>query len=444
MILGGGVAGEHFAGALRELDADAEMTLVERELVGGECSYWACMPSKALLRSPEIVAAARIAPGAAEAVAERADAARVFWWRDQVVSNFDDSSQEEWLAERRVELVRGDGRVARPGVVEVDRSELPYDRLVVATGSVPTAPPIDGLEGLAYWTSRDATSTSEVPASLIVLGGGVVGCELAQFFARLGSRVTLVHNGAHLLPRQDPEAGSLLQDALEGEGVEVRTCTITECVGGGEAFRLRIEDGEILEAERLLVATGRAPNVETLNLEATGASVGGGGVDVDERMRAADGVWAIGDVTGKSLLTHVGKYQARVAAHDIAGTHARADYRAVPAVVFTDPQVASVGTTSGESLVTSSYAIDSTPRTATYERPKRPGFVKLFADPERRVLVGATAVGPEAGEWLGQLTLAVRAEVPVDVLLDTIQPYPTFSEAVFFAAKALDFGSAAR
>ena len=444
MILGGGVAGEHFAGALRELDDEAEIALVERHLVGGECSYWACMPSKALLRSPELVAASGRAPGAAEVVGGTADAARVFWWRDQIVDNWSDASQVEWLEGQRVELVRGNGRLLRPGTVAVDDRELPYDELVVATGSVPTAPPIPGLEETPYWTSRGAIETSEVPGSLIVLGGGVVGCELAQLFARLGSRVTLVHNGEHLLPRNDPEAGDLLRDALEEEGVTVRTSTVTECARHGQGFRLRAEDGATIEGERLLVATGRAPAVDGLELERADVRVENGGIAVDERMRAADGVWAIGDVTGKALFTHVGKYQARVTAANIAGDGASADYRAVPAVVFTDPQVASVGTTAGDGLVSAAHAIDSTPRTSTYERPKRPGFVKLVADPERRVLVGATAVGPEAGEWLGQITLAVRAEVPVALLRETIQPYPTFSEALFFAAKALDSSLPAR
>jgi pyruvate/2-oxoglutarate dehydrogenase complex dihydrolipoamide dehydrogenase (E3) component len=272
----------------------------------------------------------------------------------------------------------------------------------------------------------------------IVIGGGPVGCELAQFFRRVGTDVTLVHNSDHLLPRDDPDAGRLLQECLEAEGMTVRTCTVTECVRSADRFRLTIEEGETLEAERLLVVTGRRPNTDGFGLEKLDLTVERRGIRVDERLRAGKDVWAIGDVTGKALFTHLGKYQGRVAAQDVAGHEARADYRAIPAVTFTDPQVASVGTTQAEGAVTGSRAIEATSRMSTYERPKRPGFVKLFADRERRVLVGAVAVGPEAGEWLGQLILAVRAEVPVDILLDTIQPFPTFSEAIFFAARSLN------
>ena len=438
VVLGAGVTGEAFAAALRRLSPDAEIVVVEQELVGGECSYWACIPSKTLLRPLEVLARARYAPGAAEAVS-RVDAARVFQWRDEMAGK-DDTSQVEWLAKQGAELVRGTGVVAEPGLVRVNGRELPYDHLLVATGSLPVDPPVEGLAESSHWGSREATSASAVPESVAVVGGGAVGCELAQLYARLGARVTLVQNGPHLLPRNDPEAGAMLAEAFEEEGIELRLgATATRVEGGGDSsFRLELEGEPPVEAERLLVATGRKPHVEGFGLEEAGVTVERKGIVVDERLRAAEGVWAAGDVTGVALFTHVGKYQGRIAAANVAGGDARADYRAIPAAVFTDPQVASVGDTSGEGAITSSWKIESVSRTGTFQKPKRPGILKLYADPERRALVGATAVGPEAGEWIGQLTLAVRAQVPVDVLRDTIQPFPTFSEAVYFAARDLE------
>jgi pyruvate/2-oxoglutarate dehydrogenase complex dihydrolipoamide dehydrogenase (E3) component len=425
VVLGGGSSGEHFVGALRRLDAEAELTLVERRLVGGECSYWACMPTKTMLRGPELVAAAQRAPGV---LGGAIDTAGVFGWRD-VVAERDDSSQAEWLESRNCRLVRGDGVVTRSGVVEVDGEELAYDRLVIATGSSAAIPPIPGLDGVDYWTNVEATETTEVPGVLLVLGGGPVGCELAQFFARVGSNVTLVQADERLLPRIDPEAAELVDESLRSDGVEV--------VLDGEA--IAIEDGALLLAggerlsfDRLLVATGRRPNVG--GLDGLGLTVTRRGIDVDERLRAAENVWAIGDVTGIAQFTHVGKYHARVAAYDMVGRDARADHRAIPATIFTDPQVATVGSLDG---AVATWPLTSTPRLSTYERPKRAGFVKIAADPERRVVTGAVAVGPEAGEWLQQLTLAIRAETPIEVLLDVIQPYPTFSEAVFLGLREL-------
>jgi len=426
VVLGGGSSGEHFVGALRRLDGVVEIMLVERRLVGGECSYWACMPTKTMLRGPELVAATRRAPGIEPA---RLDPVGVFGWRDKVAER-DDSSQVEWLAGQRCELVRGDATVVAPGLISVDGREVEYDRLVVATGSSPAIPPIPGLDTVDYWTNVEATETLEVPGSLLVLGGGPVGCELAQFFARVGSTVTLAQGDERLLPRVDAEAAALVEQGLREDGVDVRLGVEVNAIEGDAAV---LDGGERLPFDRLLLATGRRPNVD--GLDPLGLTITRGRVEVDERMRAAENVWAIGDVTGIALFTHLGKYHARVAAYDIAGRKARADHRAIPATIFTDPQVATVGTLQGK---TSSWPLTSTPRLSTYERPKRPGFVKIAADPDRRVVTGAVAVGPESGEWLQQLTLAIRAETPIEVLLDVIQPYPTFSEAVFLALRGLD------
>jgi pyruvate/2-oxoglutarate dehydrogenase complex dihydrolipoamide dehydrogenase (E3) component len=434
LIMGGGSTGEAFAGALRGFEPDTRITLVERELIGGECSYYACMPSKALLRPAEALHAARLVPGAAEAVTGELDPARVFWHRDQVTGNWDDSAQEKWVADRDIELVRAEAVVREPGLVDAGGRELRYERLMIATGSVPSIPPIDGLDGVEYWTNREATSLREIPESVVVLGAGPVGCELAQIYTRMGANVVLADIADRLLPRDHPDAGALLADVLREEGVEIHLGRTIERVAPG--IEVHIEGGTVVKGERLIVATGRRAAVEGFGFENLGVEIGKRGIEVDERMRAGDGIWAAGDVTGIAMFTHAGKYQARVAAADAAGKPARADHRAVPAVTFTDPQVASVGKTTGDGLVEGEHA--STARLSTYERPKRPGFLKVFADRQRRVLVGATAVGPEAGEWLGQLTLAIKAEIPVDVLLDTIQPYPTFSEAVFFAVRDLD------
>jgi pyruvate/2-oxoglutarate dehydrogenase complex dihydrolipoamide dehydrogenase (E3) component len=386
------------------------------------------MPTKTALRGPEVAAAAARTYGAVTGTA--LDASAVLRWRDTVAER-DDAPQVEWLVAQRAEAVRGSARVVEPGLLEVDGRELRYDRLVIATGSSPRVPVVDGLADIPFWTNVEATEATEVPERLAVLGGGPVGCELAQLFARLGSQVTLVEAGDRLLGRVDADAADLIADALREDGVDVRLGASADHVEPGV---LQLADHEAIRFDRLLVATGRAPNVG--GLEPLGLTISERGIEVDERLRAAENVWAIGDVTGIALFTHVGKYHARVAAADVAGRTARADHRAIPATVFTDPQVATVGTLDGG--VTARWELTSVARLSTYERPTRPGFVQVAADPERRVLTGAVAVGPEAGEWLQPLTLAIRAGTPIDVLLDVIPPYPSFAEGVFLALRELN------
>ncbi len=439
IVIGSGSGGRAVAGRLA--DEGMRVAMVEQELVGGECPYWACMPAKALLRATDAVAGARRVPGVSAAIT---DVDEVIRFREDVVSARDDARKAARYAERGVTILRGRARLRGPGHVDVDDHSCEAARIVVASGSVPVIPPIEGLDGIDYWTNREAMETCRPPSSALLVGGGPVGLEIGQAFSRLGTRVTIVEPQERLLAHEAPEVGELLAQSFRAERIEVMLgAEVVATQSEGMLTRVRVEGGEERLVERVVLASGRRANVDDLGLESVGITPAASGIVVDERCRAGQGIWAVGDVTGIGQFTHLAAYQARIACADILGQSARADYSAVPRSVFCDPEVAAVGLTvagardSGIEPVTATVALADFERAHTYGRGIV-GIVGVVADQRLGLLVGAYAVGPLAAEWMGMASLAVRARVPLEVLRDLIVQFPTFSETLVTAVRKLD------
>ncbi len=445
VVLGMGSGGEDVAGRLAQ--AGLDVVGVERELVGGECPYWACVPSKMMLRAAHLLAEARRVRGMAGDSVVRPDWAPVAKRiREEATDSWDDQVAVDRFEGKGGRFLRGEGRILGPGAVAVGEHHLRARRgVVIATGTSPVIPPVPGLDQVPYWTNREAVAAEELPSSLVVLGGGAVGVELAQVFARFGVDVTIVEALDRLLPGDEPEVGPVLAEVLAAEGVDVRVgVKVSEVHRDGARVAVALEDGTAVAAAQLLVATGRRADLATIGVGAVGIDESQRWLPVDDRLRVTDGVWGVGDLTGKGAFTHVALYQSPIAVADILGEDGPpADYRAVPHVTFTDPEIGAVGL-SEEAARAAGIAVRvgmaRVPETARgwIHKSGNEGLIKLVADTDRGVLVGATAMGPSGGEVIGLLTLAVHAEVTVEHLRRMIYTYPTFHRGVEDALRDLD------
>jgi dihydrolipoamide dehydrogenase len=441
IVIGMGPGGE--VAADRLINAGLRVAVVERELVGGECAYWACIPSKTLLRPPEAREASSRAPGTSR---PEIDWPTLRDYRDYMVRHLDDTAQVDGYEQRGATVVKGAAQITGAGLVAVGDRTLEADHVIVATGSTPLRPDIDGLDGEGIWTNREATTLREIPRRAVVFGGSAVGIELGQFLARMGSEVTIVQRADRLLDREEPRVGELINGILEKDGIDIRLGRTPVRVGQSAAGRtVELDDGSQIEADVVVLATGRRPNTDGLGLDAVGVTLDArGGIPIDDRCQVADGLWALGDATGVAMFTHVAMYQGRIVADNILGQNRRANYASIPRVVFADPEIAAVGlntaaaTERGMEIVTAEVDLaKSLSRPWTYQTDPF-GFLGVIVDRKRRRLAGAWAVAPLASEWIHQAALAIRADLPLEVLLDQVAQFPTFTEAYLQALEAID------
>lgn len=446
IVIGMGVGGEEVAG--RTADAGLKVLAVEKNLVGGECPYWGCVPSKMMIRAGDTLAEGARVVGLAGSSRISPDwtpvAKRI---REQATDDWNDRVAVERHEKKGSTVVKGAARFVGPRAIEVDGARYEAAKgVVIATGTDPAVPPVEGLDSVDYWTNRDAIETETVPASLIVMGGGPIGLELAQVFHRFGSKVSVVEMDDHLLPSEEPENGTAMEEVLTDEGLDVFAgVQANRVASSGAGIEVALSGDRMLRADRLLVATGRKTDLASLGIGAAGLDEDSPNIEVDEHMRAADGIWAIGDVTEHGGFTHLAVYQGRIAAADILGRdHAPADYSAVPRVTFTDPEVASVGLTERQAREKGLNVKTSVAKTASSARGwmhgpgAEHGITKLVADADAGVLVGASTMGPRAGDVIGLLILAIKERIPVASLKELIYPYPTFIRGLEDALREFD------
>ena len=439
-VLGMGPGGE--VAASRLIQAGKKVVVFERELIGGECAYWACIPSKTVLRPAEARTEVHKAAGVSGA---EVDWASTREYRDYMIRDLDDSAQVEGLDKQGATVIKDEARLTGPGRIQAGEREITAEHIIIATGSEAVIPPLEGIEEITAWTNRETYTTDDLPQRAVIVGGSAVGVETATFLARFGVQVTLIHRGDRLLGREDPRVGELVHDYLAETGVDIRLgASAAKARRDGEDSVIELDDGTEVAADVVIFGTGRKPRTKGLGFEDAGARLGEHGeVLIDEHAQAGQNLWAIGDVTGVMPFTHVAKYQGRIAADAILGRAHAATYEGIPRVVFADPEIAAAGLTQQQAeqrgIRTTATELDlsnAIARPWTYEQDPR-GHLGLLADTERKVLIGAWAIGPQAGEWIHQASLAIRAQLPLETLLDQVAQFPTYHEAYQAALEKL-------